>query len=496
MESIASVPILKLETDKHPKEMYRVAFTTMWDMFSFYGMKALLIAYIVTQLRLGQPMGYAVLGTYAALVFGFNFFGGIVADKLLGTRKAIIWGGYLQITGHLILAIPSHLTFFAGLAFVATGAGFRNGPSGSFVGSFYSNDKSRKKDNGYAIYYMVFNLGAALGGLICGYLGQNINWHLGFGAACIFMIIGQAQFVAGINNSHGAPPDIKKLKQKFFINLLNLESLVYLLSLVVVALVTLLLQFPGAMNLIMLPLTIVAFVYVIIVSFKFSIEERWKLFAAMTICLVTSLFWAFYEQIGGSLSLFSLHNVNLNVGAAKLSGLSINSFTPSAWLVILTPISIIFWKWLDSINANPRSYIKLMLSFMFMSFCFLLLWFGSFLNKDSGMLPVSYLIAAYLLMEMGEICIGPVVYSLVSKLAPKEIASTVMGIMFLSISLGEYLSGKLGAFMIVPEGISNPIETMPYFSSIFLKIGIGALLISLLIITLIPILRKWMQEVK
>lgn len=495
MESTTLVPVFKLEKDKHPKEMYRVAFTSMWDMFSFYGMKALLIAYIVTQLRLGQPMGYAILGTYAALFWGFNFFGGIVSDKFLGTRKAIIWGGYLQIIGHLILAIPSDLPFFVGLALVATGAGFRNGPSASFVGSFYSNDNLRKKDNGFAIYYMVFNVGAALGGLICGYLGQNINWHLGFGAACIFMIIGQAQFITGINKSHGAPPDIKKLKQKFFINLLNLESIIYLLSLVVVALVTFLLQFPDIMNLIMLPLTIIAFVYVIIVSFKFSNEERWKLFAAMTICLITSLFWAFYEQIGGSLSLFSLQNVNLNVGTAKLSGLSINSFTPSAWLVILTPVSIIFWKWLDVKNANPRSYIKLTMSYIFMSFCFLLLWFGSFLNKDSGMLPVSYLIAAYLLMEMGEICIGPVVYSLVSKLAPKKIASTVMGIMFLSISLGEYLSGKLGAFMTVPEGISNPIEMMPYFSSIFLKIGIGALLISLVIITLIPTLRKWMQEV-
>jgi POT family proton-dependent oligopeptide transporter len=163
----------------------------------------------------------------------------MVADKFLGTRKAIIWGGYLQITGHLILAIPSDLPFFAGpCAGRLPEQAFRNGPSGSFVGSFYSNDKSRKKDSGYALYYMIFNMGAALGGLICGYLGQNINWHLGFGAACIFMIIGQAQFIAGINNSHGAPPDIKKLKEEDFTKLLDRETLIYLLSLVVVAMVT------------------------------------------------------------------------------------------------------------------------------------------------------------------------------------------------------------------------------------------------------------------
>src|SRR6476659_2623423 len=161
MEPVIATPVLPIvetETNKHPKELYSIGFSSMWDMFSFYGMKALLIAYIVTQLKLGQPMGYAILGTYAALVFGFNFLGGIVADRFLGTRKAIIWGGYLQITGHLILAIPSDLPFFAGLALVATGAGFRNGPSGSFVGTFYSNDRSRKKDSGYSIYYMVFNM--------------------------------------------------------------------------------------------------------------------------------------------------------------------------------------------------------------------------------------------------------------------------------------------------------------------------------------------------
>jgi POT family proton-dependent oligopeptide transporter len=496
MELPAPIFISKKEPLKHPKEVYRVAFTTMWDMFSYYGMKALLIAYVVTQLRLGQPMGYAILGTYSALVFGFNFLGGIISDKFLGVRKAIIWGGYLQIAGHLTLAIPSDLPFFAGLALVATGQGFREGPSGSFVGSFYSNAYARKKDEGYSIYYMVFNVGAALGGLICGYLGQNINWHIGFGAACIFMILGQIQFMAGINTTHGLPPDIKKLNRKIFLNVLDQEMIIYILSLVVVTMVTLLLQFPHFMNFIMLPLTIAAFAYVIIVSFRFSIAERWKVFAAITVCLVSSLFWAFYEQCGGSLSLFSLHNVDLKLGTLKLSGLSINSFMPPAWLVILTPLSIRIWKWLDGKNANPRAYVKLVFAFVFMGVCFLLLWGGSFLNKGTGMLPVIYLLVAYLFMEMGEICIGPVVYSLVSKLSPKVIASTLMGVMYLSISLGEYLSGKLGAFMSVPEGISNPVETMPYFSSVFMKIGGGSLLIALLIILLIPVLKKWMQEVK
>jgi POT family proton-dependent oligopeptide transporter len=158
------IPVIETETKKHPKELYSIGFSSMWDMFSFYGMKALLIAYIVTQLKLGQPMGYAILGTYAALVFGFNFFSGVVADKYIGTRKSVIWGNYLQIAGHLTLAIPLQQPFFLGLALVATGAGFRSSASSTLVGSLYANENARKKDDGYSLYYMLFHIGAALGG--------------------------------------------------------------------------------------------------------------------------------------------------------------------------------------------------------------------------------------------------------------------------------------------------------------------------------------------
>lgn len=145
MQLEAVMPNIKLDSEKHPKELYPIAFSSMWDSFSFYGMKALLIAYIVTQLRLGQPMGYAILGTYAALVFGFGFADGIIADHFLGTRKSIIWGNYLQIAGHLILAIPLSQPFFGGLALVATGSGFRSSSSSSLVGGLYGNRSIRKK---------------------------------------------------------------------------------------------------------------------------------------------------------------------------------------------------------------------------------------------------------------------------------------------------------------------------------------------------------------
>jgi POT family proton-dependent oligopeptide transporter len=441
-------------------------------------------------------MGYAVLATYAALVFGFNFFGGVVSDKYLGQRKSIIWGNYLQIAGHLTLAIPLSQTFFPGLALVATGAGFRSSASSSLVGSLYNNNDERRKDDGYSLYYMIFNVGAALGGLICGYLAQNINWHLGFGAACFFMILGQLQFILGVKKSFGLPPEISKLKEKVFLRLLNRETMIYLFSLTVVAGVVVLLEYPGIMNFIMLPLTISAFAYLFVLSLKFRIAERRKLWAAMIMFLIGSLFWACYEQCAGSLNLFVLNNVNLNAAGIKMSGLAINNFAPAAWLVILTPFSIKAWKWLHKKNINSRSYGKYIIAFLAMGSCFLVLWTSCLFNYTTGMIPVAFLVIAYLFMEIGEICLGPVSFSLASKLSPKQIASTTMGLMYLSISFGEYLAGKLGSFMTVPEGISDPVRMMPYFSAVFLKIAFGSLFIALLVAMLSPLLKKWMMEIK
>lgn len=495
-ESLAINPSIEQENKKHPRQLYNIAFSSMWDMFSFYGMKALLIAYIVTQLKLGQPMGYAILATYAALVFGFNFFGGIVSDRFLGARKSVIWGNYMQIAGHLTLAIPLQQPFFAGLALVATGAGFRAGASSSLVGSFYSNSSTRKKDDAYSIYYMLFNVGAALGGLIVGYLGQDINWHLGFGAACFFMIIGQIQFILGVNKSFGAPPDAKKLKEKVFLKPINREIAIYLFSLLVVIMVVLLLEYPGTMNFIMLPLVAGAFIYVLILSLRSTKQEQKKLRAALIMFLIGSLFWACYEQCAGSLNLFVLNNVNLNIAGIKVSGLSINNFAPAAWLAILTPFSIKTWQWLHKKNRSPASITKYVIAFLAVAFCFLVLWASCYFNRSTGMIPVMMLVVAYLFLEIGEICLGPVSFSLASKLSPTAIASTVMGTMYLSISLGEYLAGKLGTFMTVPDGITDPVTMMPYFSNVFLKIVFGTAFIALLVALLSPLIKKWMQEIK
>ena len=490
--SIGYSPVL---STKHPKELFTISFYTMWVTFSFYGMKALLIAYIVTQLHLGENIGYAILGTYSALIYGLPFIGGLIADKILGNRKAIIWGSILQVASHLTLAIPLHQTFFAGLALVACGSGFGTGPDNALVGSLYNNKDTRRKDAGFTIFYMIFNVGASLGGLICGYVGQNINWHYGFGLAALFMTLGLINFLYGINATLGPPPDKEKLKTKVFLNI-NLETSVYLLTLVCIALVILLFNHTGIMDVLMLPLTIFSFSYIIFISFRFTPQERRKLFAALILLLFTSFFWAFYEQQGGALNLFVIHNVNSTVGHIKLSGLAINNFLPGFWLVALTPAFIALWKVLYKHNFEPRPPIKFVLAFLLMMIYFLVLWLGCHINRSTGLVPVYFIIIGYFIMECAELNLGPVSLSLASKLSPPRIASTMMGILYLSISLGEYLAGKIGAIMSVPTGITNPVESLPYYSNIFLKIAGGCCFIAILLFMLNPLLKKWMQEIR
>lgn len=495
MEAIITARTEKQQTKKHPRELFTISFYTMWVMFSFYGMKALLIAYMVTQIHLGERGGYAILGTYSTFVFGLPFIGGLIADKILGTRKSIIWGSILMIAGHITLAIPFQQTFFAGLALVACGCGFGFGTDNALVGSLYDNKDARRKDAGFTIFYMLFNLGAALGGLICGYVGQNINWHYGFGLAGLFMICGLINFLYGINKRHGAPPDKIKLKEKVFPGI-NREWSIYILSIVPIAVVTLLFYYTGIMDVVMLPLTIISFLYIIFISFRFTKQERLKLFAALILLLFTSFFWAFYEQAGGAMNLFVLHNVNLQLGGMHLSGLSINNFLPSFLLFALTPLAIKTWNYLHKIKREPRSEMKFVFAFVLMGLFFLTLWTGCYLYRSSGMVPVAFLFVGYFFMELGELNLGPISYSLTSKLSPLSITSTMMGVMSLAVALGEYFSGKLGATMVIPNGITNPVQSLPYYSTIFLRIAGGCLIIVLLLLILNPLLKRWMQEIR
>ena len=336
----------------HPKQLALLFFTEMWERFSFYGMRALLVLFMVHQLKYADAKANLIYGTYTALVYLMPLFGGIAADKILGYRRAIILGGALMAIGHLILAVPAEWSFFAGMAFLISGNGFFKPNISTMVGRLYSDNDARR-DSAFSIFYMGVNLGAFIGGLLCGELGQNghkhfsfiteeNSWHYGFGLAGIFMILGLITFLIGQKSlgEIGLVPKEETTGNKIAT---PKQLLVLIASLIVIPLFIFLFNNYTLMGKIMFPIAITVTIAMVVVAFKQEKESRNKMLTAIVLVAFSVLFWAFYEQGGGSLNLYTERNVNtFGISAAAINN-SINPF----YIIILSFPFAWLWLWLD-----------------------------------------------------------------------------------------------------------------------------------------------------
>ena len=486
-------------TNKPPRQLYLLFFTEMWERFSFYGMKALLLAYMVTQLKFDEPKGYAILGSYAALVYTMPMFGGMIADRFLGYRKAILFGGILMTIGHFVLAIPQGWSFFYGMAFIICGNGFFKPNISSMVGTLYTNNDPRK-DSAFSIFYMGINIGAAIGGLLCGYVGQKINWHYGFGLAGIFMILGLVVFTIGKKSlgERGLPPNVALLRQARF-GFITTEHLIYIGSLALVPIVVALFHQYHLMDYIMFGLGIASLIYILFIAFQLDKAAKFKLYAALIMIVFSTLFWTFYEQNSGSLNLFAMRNVNMRVGSVELPALAVNNFLPPGWVVILSIGFASLWPWLNKKGIEPSTPLKFALSFILMGIGFYIFYLGCATSKQSGLIPLVTFIGGYFFIISGEMCLSPIGLSMVTKLAPVKIVSMMMGIWFFASAIGEFLAAKIGALMSVPEAIANannPVTSLPFYANILSRIGMGSIAIGLLLICFVPVIRRWMADIR
>lgn len=494
MDMVSPAPSLTI-AKRHPKQLFYVSFASMWVWFSYYGVKALLIAFMVTQMHLQEKYSYAVLGTYAALVYGLQIFGGVLADRLLGFRKSMIWGGILMICGHALMTLPYPQVFFAGLSFIAWGSGFFSGPDAAIIGMFYPQNNQAHKDNGFILFYMIINTGMALGGLVCGYVGQNINWHYGFGLAGIFMVLGLINFCYGIPPNVGAPPDKERLQRKLLF-VFNREIIIYIASVAAVLLTLFLFQHTGIMDALVLPLTLLSFAYVIYIGFHSSPEVRYKLFALLFVFVMYACWLALYEQSTGALNLFILRNVDVHIGSFAVPALAFNNFFPSFLLVMLTPLALAIWKHFARNGKEVHTFTKLITGIVAMGVYFFILWMVCHQYKTSGLVPILFMALGYLFMEIGEVCIGPTMPAATFNLSPIHLVGTIMSIGALSGALAEYVAAKIGSLMTVPSGITNPAQTITYYSTMFGKLALLSAAVALGCALLFRVLKRWMGDVR
>jgi len=485
---------------KHPKALYILFFAEMWERFSFYGMKALLMVYMVTQMKYQDKQASLVLGSYLALVYALPMFGGYLADKFLGYRKAVFWGGIVMTLGHLILAVPMEGSFFIGLGFIIVGNGFFKPNISSMVGKLYK-EGDPKRDAGFTIFYMGINIGAALGGLICGFVGQKISWHLGFGLAGVFMIIGLIVFTLSQHmlGEVGLPTHQEKLDKKTIPFLKN-EYVIYLASIAFIPLFVSLIKQNEIMGYIMYVLSFVAVVCLLYICTTLERKEGFKLLSATILIICSVLFWTFYEQGGGALNLYALRNVDMNVLGYNLPSTAINNFINPFFIVSFGLVFTILWGFLAKRKMEPSTPLKFGLGLLQLGIGFYVFVLGGQAAGSNGLVSLAYFALGYLFLSTGELCISPIGLSMVTKLSPLKIVGFVMGIWFLASAMGQYFAGIVGTWMAIPssDGTATllPTESLKIYSAVFLKITYVSVAAGIALSLFSPIIRKWMGDVK
>lgn len=485
-----------------PRQLWMLFFTEMWERFSFYGMRALLILYMTNVLKMADDSANFQYAAYNALVYTTPLLGGWLADRYLGYRKSILLGGILMAIGHLVLALPQDFTFFLGLGFLISGNGFFKPNISSLLGRFYEANDPRK-DTGYSIFYMGVNIGAFLGSMICGYLGQKVNWHYGFGLAGIFMILGLIVFTyfkhtLDSKGDSPMPEYIAEVK-----NGLSIEKWYYVGAFLLVPICMLLVKVPSITTWILFPLGIVSFFYLIYLSQNFDNEGKQKMWSAVILITASFFFWGFYEQAGGSLNLMAERNVDFKLGATQLSSAMMNNSVNPFYIIFLTPLLGMFWTYADKNFKFINIPIKFGFSFILVALGYYVFFLGGVtgMSNQSGLMPLYYFMLAYFFITLGELFISPIGLSMITKLSPANMVGFMMGIWFLASALGHKLAGWIGSQMAIPKTNASgqpftAIESLPIYMNGCQKIALVSLIIGILLLLLSKLTNRWMHGVK
>jgi proton-dependent oligopeptide transporter, POT family len=439
----------------HPRGLATLFFTEMWERFSYYGMRALLLLFMVASVEdggmgLDDRTGGAIYGLYTMFVYLLALPGGWLADRYFGLRKAVFYGGCIIALGHFCMAFPFTETFFFGLLLIVTGTGLLKPNISSMVGELYPATEQAKRDSGFSIFYMGINIGAFIAPFITGYLGQKVNWHYGFAAAGLGMVLGLIQYklteknlgTAGLHPSRLPDAAQQRARERGIRNGLWIAGIV--LALLVGLLLTRIITinpvvFASISGIVIAASVVIYFTYVFVVE-NLDVPEKKKIVAICVLFLAATAFYAGYEGQGSSLNLFAERYTNMFVGNFEMPA-SWMQAVPPIFVVIFVPVFAWLWVWLAKRNLNPSTPVKLSLGLIFMGLGYLIM-IGASLVVIRGEKPLpTWLTMTYLMLTFGEICLYPIGLSAVSKLAPQRLVGQMMGVFFMALALGNLIAG-------------------------------------------------------
>jgi len=528
----------------HPKGLFYLFFAELWERFSYYGMRALLMLYMVNEFftyitdeAYREEMSFGIFAAYGSLVYATPVLGGMIADKFIGFKKSIMLGGILMALGHFFMAFYfksdvlgfevsaiNHFFFYAALALLIVGNGFFKPNISTMVGRLYPEGDNRR-DSGFTIFYMGINTGAFLAPLVCGWLGYEYGWHYGFGAAGVGMIAGLLVFMKGMNDGvfgdNGQQP-IEYIEKKMYG--IRTDYFFYLVAALMVPIAAFLVKYNAmevleGMHLHSSLLSLLGVVILGILAKKMmelSKMEVFRLLSVLVLTLLITVFWSFFELAGTAITLFAERNVNLTL----LNASQTNAINPGYIIFLAIPFSMM-WVYLSKTQRNPTTPNKFALGILQLGLGFLVFAMSAQYMDAAGRTPFMFLMVGYLLLTTGELFISPIGLSKVTELSPKSMTAFMMGVYFLSSSYAHYISGAIAKLTtanevgVIPEpgfmtsiiekvtgfagGYSESsvegVQSLVSYTSVFTQVGVVAIGMAILAFLLSPILKKWMHGV-
>jgi len=432
----------------HPKGLFYLFFAELWERFSFYGMRALLVLYMTKHLLFDDDMSFGIFAAYMSLVYVTPMIGGILADKILGFRKAILLGGVLMALGHFFLTIETPLFFYGSLGLIIVGNGFFKPNISSFVGDLYHKDDSRR-DAGFTIFYMGINIGAAIAPLLCAWFAETYGWHYGFVLAGIGMVLGLFIFKRGINNEVFQDKGLitnSELYSKKITGISN-EKLVTIGAFLSVPIFSLIIKYNQFEHYLVWVVSSFLIGYITFIISKVSKIEKKRLIVVVYFTSLYTLFSAIFEQAGSSLTLFADRNVNL-VG---MDAAGTNSINAGFIFMLAIPFSMLL-TYLSKKKVNPNSAIKFGIGLLLLGLGFVVFAYSANSADALAKTPMFYLVLGYFILTVGELFLSPIGLSKMTELSPIKYIAFIMGVWFSANFYGHFFAGKIAKLTTVTEG--------------------------------------------
>ncbi|MET9438883.1 oligopeptide:H+ symporter [Streptomyces sp. NPDC006551] len=443
----------------HPRGLTTLFFTEMWERFSYYGMRALLVYYLVSggaDAALGSQGGglamkaataTAIYSVYVSMVYLMAMPGGWFGDRVWGARKTVTIAGFVIMAGHVSLALPGSAMFFVGLALVAVGSGLLKANISTMVGHLYDGPEDPRRDGGFTLFYVGINLGAFVAPLLIGTIGKEVNWHLGFALAAVGMGLGLAVFLGFAKSlnpkSSEVPNPLSADERKAIITKVALVvALVAVFYGIVVALGL------YTLNWALVPLTVAGLLIPIAVLARIKRDkdldasEQSKMNGYIWFFVAAAIFWMIYDQGGSTLSLFADGKTAGSVFGLGFSATWYQSLNP-LFVMALAPVFAWLWLWLARKNQEPNTIVKFAMGLVLVGASFFVFIVPMNMSGDGTLVSPMWLVSIYMIQTIGELCLSPVGLSVTTKMAPKKYASQMMGVWFLAVTAGDCTTGLL-----------------------------------------------------